>query len=114
MRQALLIAGITIITVASSCSVQRYLPPGERLYKGATVKVEKPAETKESAKSLAKTIKLAASPKPNKFLFGQPYKVWFWYKIGEPKREKGLKAFLRNRLGEPPVLSSRVNAKAVA
>ena len=114
MRQALLIAGIIIITVVSSCSVQRYLPPGEKLYKGATVKVEKAAETKESAKSLSKTIKLAASPKPNKFFLGQPYKVWFWYKIGEPKREKGLKAFLRNRLGEPPVLSSRVNAKATA
>ena len=114
MRQALLITGIIIITVISSCSVQRYLPSGEKLYKGATVKVEKPAETKESAKSLAKTIKLAASPKPNKFFLGQPYKVWFWYKIGEPKREKGLKAFLRNRLGEPPVLSSRVNAKAIA
>ncbi|MFN0081461.1 MAG: BamA/TamA family outer membrane protein, partial [Ferruginibacter sp.] len=75
---------------------------------------EKNKETTTSAKSLRKTLSLAASPKPNKFLLGQPYKVWFWYKIGEPKREKGLKAFLRNRLGEPPVLSSRVNAKATA
>ncbi len=34
--------------------------------------------------------------------------------IGQPKREKGLKAFLRNKLGEPPVFSSRINAKATA
>lgn len=114
MRQALLFTGILIIIIAGSCNVQRYLPAGEKLYKGATVKVEKPKETTQSAKSLAKTIKLAANPKPNKFLFGQPYKVWFWYKIGEPKREKGLKAFFRNKLGEPPVLSSRVNAKTTA
>ena len=103
-----------LLAIASSCSVQRFLPPGERLYKGTTIKIEKDTATKGTVKSLKKTIELAASPKPNKFLFGQPYKVWFWYVIGEPKREKGLKAFLRNRLGEPPVLSSRVNAKATA
>ena len=113
MRKIFLIS-VICICIASSCSVQKYLPQGERLYKGATVKVQKNKETTTSARSLKKTIALAASPKPNKFLFGQPYKVWFYYKIGEPKREKGFKAFLRNRLGEPPVLSSRVNAKATA
>ena len=113
MRKIISIS-IICICIASSCSVQKYLPEGERLYKGATVKVTKNKETKTSAKSLKKTIAMAASPKPNKYLLGQPYKVWFYYKIGEPKREKGFKAFLRNRLGEPPVLSSRVNAKATA
>ena len=114
MRKIYLIAAVFLVLIASSCSVQKYLPQGERLYKGATVKVEKNKETTTTVKSLKKTIALAASPKPNKFLLGQPYKVWFYYKIGEPKREKGLRAFLRNRLGEPPVLSSRVNAKATA
>ena len=114
MRKIFFISTVILIFIASSCSVQKYLPPGERLYKGATVKVEKNKDTKTTARSLKKTIALAASPKPNKFLLGQPYKVWFYYKIGEPKREKGLKAFLRNRLGEPPVLSSRVNAKVTA
>ena len=114
MRKILFISTVLLIFIASSCSVQKYLPPGERLYKGATVKVEKNKETTTTSRSLRKTIALAASPKPNKFLLGQPYQVWFYYKIGEPKREKGLKAFLRNRLGEPPVLSSRVNAKATA
>ena len=114
MRKIYFIAAVFLVFIASSCSVQKYLPQGERLYKGATVKVEKNKETTTTVKSLKKTIALAASPKPNKFLLGQPYKVWFYYKIGEPKREKGLRAFLRNRLGEPPVLSSRVNAKATA
>lgn len=114
MRKIFFIPSPILIFIASSCSVQKYLPPGERLYKGATVKVEKNKETTGTEKSLKKTIALAASPKPNKFLLGQPYKVWFYYKIGEPKREKGFRAFLRNRLGEPPVLSSRVNANATA
>ncbi len=114
MKHFFAIVAVGLIVIASSCSVRRFLPASERLYKGATVKVEKNAETTTRARSLRKTIALAASPKPNKFLLGQPYKVWFYYVIGEPKREKGLKAFLRNRLGEPPVLSSRVNAKATA
>ncbi len=109
-----LLYGIFLLMLTASCNVQRYLPEGERLYKGSVVHVEKDKETKTSAASLKKTIKLAAKPRANKFLLGQPYKVWFWYKIGEPKREKGLKAFLRNKLGEPPVLSSRINAKTTA
>ena len=60
---------------------------------------------------------MAVSPRHNKFLFGQPYKVWWWYVLGEPdaaKKGKGLRAFLRKKLGEPPVLSSRINAPVVA
>ncbi len=109
-----LYTGIFLTLLVTSCNVQRYLPQGERLYKGATVHVTRDKETTTPAKSLKKTIKLAAQPRPNKFLLGQPYKVWFWYKIGEPKKEKGLKAFLRNKLGEPPVLSSRINAISTA
>lgn len=99
---------------ASSCNVGKYLPAGEKLYRGATVKVQKHKDVKASNKSLRKQLLLAARPKPNKFLLGQPYKVWWWYFIGEPKRPKGFKAFLRNKLGEPPILSSRVNTKVTA
>lgn len=97
----------------SSCSVKRYLPDGERLYRGATINVNKHPETSTSKRQLKRELRVAATPRPNKFLFGQPWKVWWWYVIGEPRKEKGLKAFLRNRLGEPPVLSSRVNPEAV-
>jgi outer membrane protein insertion porin family len=110
----LIIYGSIILALASSCSVAKYLPPGEKLYRGATVTVERHKDVKTSEKSLRKQLKQSARPKTNKFILGQPYKVWWWYVIGEPKREKGLKAFLRNKLGEPPVLSSRVNAPVTA
>ncbi|MEO6491101.1 MAG: BamA/TamA family outer membrane protein [Ferruginibacter sp.] len=103
-----------LLAVISSCSVKRFLPEGERLYKGASVHVTRHPETKTKSNSLKKTIKLAASPKRNKFLFGQPYKVWFWYVIGEPNKEKGFRGLLRTKIGEPPVLSSRINPKATA
>src|ERR1700733_6750808 len=112
MKKDLMIICFFCVAVISSCSVQRYLPPGERLYRGTVIKIDKNKETAGTAKSLKKTISLAASQNPNKFLFGQPYKVWLWYKIGEPEGKKSFRTFLRNKFGEPPVLSSRVNAKA--
>lgn len=105
---------IALLALFSSCSVQKFLPEGERLYKGAEVKVTKDTAVKQSSKELKSLIKTAISPRPNKYFLGQPWKVWWWYKIGEPKREKGFKAFLRNKLGEPPVLSSRVKVESTA
>ena len=111
------VTGIMFLLVVSSCSVRRFLPAGEKLYRGATIKVTKNPDTKNSIKSLKSQLNLAVSPRRNKFLFGQPYKVWWWYVIGEPdaaKNEKGLRAFLRKKFGEPPVLSSRINARVTA
>ena len=105
---------LLLIAAISGCGVQRYLPPGERLYRGASVKVNKSPLVKTSTSSLKSSLKSATRPKKNKFFLNQPWKVWWYYVIGEPKRQTGLKAFLRSRLGEPPVLSSRVNPKTTA
>ncbi|MEP7238757.1 MAG: hypothetical protein ABI685_12855, partial [Ferruginibacter sp.] len=105
------------VLAASSCSVRRFLPPGEKLYKGATVKVEKNPETKGTTRQLRNHVRQAVSPRRNKFILGQPYKVWWWYVIGEPdpdKTERGLRSFLRKKLGEAPVLRSRINAAVTA
>jgi hypothetical protein len=40
---------------------------------------------------------------------GGPNRVWWWYVIGTPKKEKGFKAWLRKKLGEAPVFVSDVN-----
>ena len=112
MRNLLIIA--SFLFIASSCSVRRFIPKDERIYKGANIHVTKNPETKTKTASLKSTIKLASKPTRNKFLFGQPYKVWWWYVIGEPKREKGFRSFLRQKLAEPPVFASRVNPKSTA
>lgn len=106
--------GVFFLIVASGCNVAKYLPPGEKLYKGATVKVKKEKGVKASKRSLRKQLNLAVRPKANKFILGQPYKVWWWYVIGEPKKQTGLKKWFRDKLGEPPVLSSRVNPTVTA
>ncbi|MGA0556174.1 BamA/TamA family outer membrane protein [Larkinella sp. VNQ87] len=52
-----------------------------------------------------------ARPKPNKKLFGYPYKVGLYYLMGEPKKEKGFRAWFRRKFGEEPVFAS---AKALS
>jgi hypothetical protein len=94
--------------IYSSCSVKKMLPAGEKLYGGAEIKVEKEEGVKAGKRSLKKELQGISIPKKNKMLFGMPYKVWWWYKIGEPKKQSGFKYWLRNKLGEEPVLSSRV------
>ena len=98
----------------SSCGVQKYLPKGEQLYRGATIQLIKEGKITASSHALKKQLRLAAKPNANKFALGKPYKVWWWYTIGQPKHPKGIRTFIRNKLGEPPVFSSRVNVNVTA
>ncbi len=94
--------------------MEKDLPQGDRLYRGAEIRIQKDPEVKEKTGSLKKTIELATRPRQNKYLLGQPYKVWFWYRIGISDKEGGFRGFLRKKLAEPPVLGSRVNVKAAS
>src|SRR5438046_9889604 len=75
---------------------------------------ENSAEVQQSSTTINKTIKEIASPDRNRMLFGTPYRVWWWYFIGPSKKEKGLKYWLRKKIGEPPVFFSLVNEELTA
>src|SRR5688572_31654507 len=104
-RTLLHIAWVCLLTGITSCGVSRHLPPGEKLYDGASIKIMKVPEVKTSATALKNKLSSLARPKRNKQIFDQPYKVWWWYKIGPSKKGKGFKTWLRNALGDPPVLA---------
>ena len=92
-----------------SCSVKKYLPAGEKLYDGAVVEMELAPGVKEKKSSLIKPLEDLVKPKRNKMFLGNPNKLWRWYAIGASKEEKGFKHWLREKTGEPPVLSSSVD-----
>ncbi|WP_259014049.1 translocation and assembly module lipoprotein TamL [Emticicia fluvialis] len=106
-RTAIYILIIVAISL-SGCSVTKHIPPGESLYTGAEIKIQ--ADSLVS-RSQIKEVRNQASelirPKPNSTLFGFPYKVWFYYLFGEPKKQKGFKNFIRKRFGEAPVLANK-------
>ncbi len=103
---------LSCLCAIMSCSVGKHLPPGTHLYKGATYDIVKEADNKTKPKKIKSILKGITSPVPNKTIFGWPYRVGLWYAVGEPKKQKGFKYWLRNKLGEPPVLSTALNVNA--
>ncbi len=112
LRRIILIV-VSAITM-TACSVSHKLPAGEKLYDGEKIEISIDSGSSVSPKKLKKELSPLVLPRKNRMIFGFPYKVWFWYAIGEPKKEKGLKFWLRNKLGEPPVLSSRIQPSQTA
>jgi outer membrane protein insertion porin family len=96
----------------TSCAIKKHLPEGTLLYNGAKVTIEKVEDFKGKPKPIAKTLEGIAAPRKNKMILGFPYKVAAWYAIGEPKRQSGLKYWLRNQFGEAPILSTKLDIKA--
>ena len=108
-RLILYIIGFVFIT---SCQIKKHLPEGTFLYNGAKIKVEKVEDFKGAPKPIAKALEKIAAPRKNKMILGFPYKVAWWYAIGEPKKQSGFKYWLRNQFGEAPILSTRLDLKA--
>jgi outer membrane translocation and assembly module TamA len=94
--------------MAASCNVTRHLPPGETLYAGPKVSID--GESGKTARNLKSELADLVRPKANTSLFGIRYKLFFYYVAGEP-RGKGLRKWVRNTFGEPPVLTSAVNVE---
>ncbi len=97
-----------LVTLAlGSCNITKHLPPGEKLYVGSEVKMQADSTiSKSEVKTVKASLEGISRPRPAKTLLGYPYKVALYYAFGTPKKETGLRASLRRKLGEPPVLSS--------
>ncbi len=100
--------------MVTSCSISKQLPKDIYLYKGAKYTILKDSGNNTKLSTVRKQLKRSTSPIANKTIFGFPYRVWVWYAVGEPKKDKGFRYWLRNKLGAAPVLSSQLNVKANA
>ncbi len=99
----LLAAAITI----SSCSGVKHLKEGQVLYTGAEVRINPDSAKKvPGEKTLKSSLEAMTRPEPNKKILGMRYKLFFYNLAGEPKKPKGLRNWMRTKLGEPPVLMS--------
>lgn len=91
------------------CSNTKYLPEGDLLYVGSSVTIKDSIIKKKERKALEKELKDLLRPKPNKQILGLRPKLWIYNIAGEPKKEKGIRYWLRNKVGEEPVLFSKVD-----
>jgi outer membrane protein assembly factor BamA len=90
----------------TACSGTKLLPPGEKLYAGAEIKLE-PAVHLQNYQLVKTTVKKAIQPQPNKRFLGMRPKLWKYLKAGETPKSK-LNKWLK-KTGEAPVLMSNIN-----
>lgn len=103
----LLLTGFVMIIV--SCSNTRRLPANEALYLGATVKVSGEDLGKKKRNAIKSELSALTRPRPNKKILGVRFKLWVYNLAGNPKKETSIRGWLKNKVGEPPVLLSDVS-----
>lgn len=98
--------------IFAACSNIKYLPPGQNLYVGSEVKVNPDSTGKiKSEKAIVKTLESKTRPVPNKTILGLRPKLYIYNLAGQPTKPKGIRHWLRTKVGEPPVLQNQVNLR---
>lgn len=99
-----LIVLATAIFAITGCSSTKGLPPNEKLYTGASVKVEGDSLSAKQKKVLRNDLTGLTRPRPNTRFLGIPIKLNIYNMFRNKK--KGLFKNLRDKFGETPVLFS--------
>lgn len=102
-------AFVILLSVAllASCTAKKYLPEGERYFAGHVFRYD--SESEPVPASLRDDIEREIQPEPvRKFLGARPA-VWLHGAMGTVEKEKGVKHWLKNKLGTKPVYVSDVS-----
>lgn len=96
----------------SGCSALNLVPENKVLYTKSEVKLVPSGRVRAKGK-IKELLYNNINPKPNTSILGMRPTLWVWYKAGEPKK-KGLKMFLKNKIGQAPVYMSDVDPDKTA
>lgn len=104
-------ASVAAMLVLNSCSNTKFLQEGQLLYTGAEVNIKNDTLTKKEKANLAEALEDQLRPKPNSSFLGLRPQLYIYNITKEPKKDKGLRHWLKYRIGEKPVLLSDVDRK---
>ena len=80
---------------------------GQSLFIGSSSKIKSTAKiSKSQRKDLEEQMQSLVRPKPNSNILGVRFKLSVYNSVKEPKKKKGLKYWLKYKVGEPPVIAS--------
>lgn len=102
------------------CSPTRHVPPGNQLLNRIEVKLETQSRTGLLLRRLNETMSLESKlaslsrQKPNRKMLGLVRFNLFVYNVTYTGKQHGLRAFLMNKVGEPPVLFDSLQMEASA
>ncbi len=98
--------------VIASCSSTRRLKPGQYLYTGAEVKINPDSTVKiDDQKQVKTTLESKTRPKPNTSILGIKWKLQLYNLAADTVKPKGIGNWLKNKIGQAPVLLSEVKLK---
>jgi outer membrane protein assembly factor BamA len=95
---------IAVIFLLAGCSGAKFLKDNETFYNGAEIQMDTEGKRIRGKERAKKDLETFLTPKPNGTILGSRPGVWFYFIAGTPKKEKGFRSFVRNKLGRPPVL----------
>jgi len=98
-----------LLLAAASCSNTRFLKEGQALYTDARVKVEGDSLNKKEKSELKAGLEENITPKPNSSFLGLRPKLYIYNITREPEKKKGLRYWLKYKVGEKPVLLGDVD-----
>ncbi len=113
MRQ-LIKPSLLLITffVLAGCSTTSRLKPGQYLYTGADIIINPDSSKRiENQKDVKNTLEDKTRPRPNKSLLGIKWKLLIHNLAADTVKPKGIGNWLKNKVGEKPVLLSEVKLK---
>jgi outer membrane protein assembly factor BamA len=99
--------------VLSGCNSTKTVPEGDALFAGYKVKVKGENDSSKRASTLETELSGTVRPKPNASILGWRPKLGI-YNAFYTEKEKGLKRWIMNKFGEPPVLLSTVDTNSVS
>lgn len=99
---------LLLMLFISSCSNMKYISGNDPLYTGAKIRV---TGAKQNKKQVSKELEKTLRPKPNSTILGLRPGLWIYNKAGE--KPKGLKKWLKKKMGQAPVLLSSVDPEKV-
>lgn len=100
---------IAVIFIAGlhACSVKKYIPEGELLFRGGKVTIKDTADNKD-IRGLESELQSLLYPEPNKRILGLYPKLHYYYKAQE-ENPNFIVRFLNKKIGEKPSYFSAVN-----
>ncbi|RZJ80871.1 MAG: hypothetical protein EOO47_06180 [Flavobacterium sp.] len=98
--------------ILAGCSSTRRLKPGQYLYTGAEVKINPDSSGRiKDEKQVKATLESKTRPRPNASILGIKWKLQLHNLAPDTVKPKGIGNWLKNKIGEKPVLMSEVKLK---
>ncbi|MBO9199288.1 MULTISPECIES: translocation and assembly module lipoprotein TamL [Niastella] len=97
---------VLCLVLLGACSSTKVVPAGDALYTGAKIDIRDSLLTRKKKKALSSQLLALTRPKPNQKVLGIPFKLNIYNAF---RAKKGLGKWIREKMGQPPVLLSNVN-----